>query len=225
MELLNFEHVCEFRWVRDMTFLKLRGIEKEAPTKSVKCCYAGTQHRRVYVVWQDGSLRFVPYEFLEGNWRPLFPHQFKTSEFTTECLESEKSLKDKLAWQICLQWPMDLATYWDDPPEKEDVLASLSEGDTVETLHALKYHVYPEEIQRSKDWDDGIAIVCNNGVLVIPVVGEEQKLLLDYATFVSDSISGQVSSGFGKFVDRMSSFFGNIHWSDIREKINRIGGI
>lgn len=225
-------NLCKFEQTFDVCWLNAQSVETlpqaiaatKGDSRTVRLLYIGTQLTRVYVLSRNGVASFVPFAYQEGCWTPLFIHQWRVDRWDDKFLASEEQFYEYLERQMLLQFSACVTGWYDNPPSSSDVLSVLVDGDTVETLDYYRFSSYSVEVQRDPEWDGAVQVLCDGGTLLLPYAGQDKQLILKYATFVADSVGTKVSGVLSGVMDKCFSFFGNLHWSNFRYRINQIGG-
>lgn len=225
----NADKAMKFEWCNGYSFDSAKAVAGAKMDGMVRLCFLTTEVYRMYLAYIPGSgYEWRPYVYRDNALRLLDHHLWRIRPVPDDIWESEEKLRSALEFQMVLQWRNSPEGYYDQHPSAEEIMASLGEHATTETLDFLRYTYGMADVQRDPEWDGAVEVFCDEGSLLIPFVGGEddavKSLLLGYATFVPDSRVGYAATKFVRALDRVSSWLSNVHWSSIRSRVDRVGG-
>ncbi len=191
----------------------------------VKIVTIQVQKARICLVCSNTGLQYVPYVYIGSVWQKVVKRDLKVEAVSPLIFESEESFKEGLERQMLLQFRTSMVGFYDDFPPRDEILQVLRAHPTMSRMRAMRYTFYKVKVQDDPEFDGAFEVYCKEGSLIVPYRNNEDgdaTLIIKWANFRKNNDPESVLDRVGQKLDGISGFFGNIHWSNIRSKIEGV---
>lgn len=209
-----------FLWMPQWDLARFRLEAERKHDVCVRVAYSTTQSRRLYLCLGPEGLKYTAHSKCENMWVPIRSNiRYGLSTFTSA--SSEQDIIEEMQFQLTRQFREVESGYYDEAPPYEDVLSVLNCTPRLSTVVTNRLTYSHMDVDPESDWDGALQIDCSGGYLQLPykeLPDGDLELLSEFAKFAPDI--PVIFQCIERFTNRVMETVGNIHWSDIRSKLD-----